>query len=112
MEWILRSIIADFKNGEEKLNGVYEKLCLTLFGVFALIVTTSVCMLRVHYRKRRYRNHPAMTGAELWAAHRQNRTARVSQDRLCHTAGQGVGNPSPPMRAHDDEVAGQDLGRI
>jgi hypothetical protein len=53
-----------------------------------------------------------MTWSELWAPHRDDRTAGFSQDGLRHAAGDGVRNPTAPVRAHHDEIAGQCLGSI
>ena len=53
-----------------------------------------------------------MAGSELWVTYRDDRTASLSQDRLRHAAGDDVRDPAAPVRAHDDEVAGESLDRI
>ncbi len=53
-----------------------------------------------------------MAWSKLWATHRDDGAERFSQDGLRHATGNGVRDPAAPVRAHDDEVAGQGLGRI
>jgi hypothetical protein len=53
-----------------------------------------------------------MARSELWATYRDDRAAGLSQDGLCHTAGDDVRDPTAPVRAHDNEVAGEGLDRI
>src|SRR5688572_30091977 len=59
-----------------------------------------------------FQNRPAMTWSKLRAPHRDDRATSYSQDGLCHASGDGMGDPTAPVRPHDNEIAGQGLGRI
>ena len=79
-------------------------------GDFTALVMTSPlvkCALRVASVEI-----PTMARSEFIAAYRNDRTERFSQDCLRYAAGNAVRNSTPPVRSHDNEIAGQSSGRI